>query len=95
MPFTLDTYLEGINNVGEIVGWYDDSHHIGHGFPANPVPEPNPLLLLAIGTLGVIGWARRPKGRECVVALRYSDGPASSVLVVVRAPSPARSARVS
>jgi hypothetical protein len=48
----------GINNASQIVGEY-----LGlggeHGFLATPVPEPSTLVLLAIGTLGVIGWAWR------------------------------------
>jgi uncharacterized membrane protein len=62
VPDAISTYSFGINNAGQIVGWYTDFHGV-HGFLATPaaapVPEPSTLLLLTIGTLGVIGWARR------------------------------------
>jgi hypothetical protein len=41
--------------------------YIALQFEAGPVPEPATLLLLAIGTLGVIGWAwwrRRETGHK-------------------------------
>jgi PEP-CTERM motif-containing protein len=41
--------------------------YIALQFEAGPVPEPATLLLLAIGTVGVIGWAwrrRRPTGHK-------------------------------
>jgi hypothetical protein len=31
---------------------------------ATPVPEPSTVLLFAIGTLGLIGWAWRRRGRH-------------------------------
>jgi PEP-CTERM motif len=57
LPGSINTLATGINDADQIVGSADYSH----GFLATPVPEPSTLLLLAIGTLGVIGWAwRRP-----------------------------------
>ena len=52
----------GINDFGQIVGVYGDANG-DHAFLATPIPELSALLLLAIGTFGVIGWVwcrRRP-----------------------------------
>jgi hypothetical protein len=57
-PTRLDRYAcAGINDAGQSVGWYANSTAV-HGLLATPIPEPSALLLLAIGTVGVIGWAR-------------------------------------
>jgi probable HAF family extracellular repeat protein len=53
----------GINNSGQIVGNYIGADGHIHGFLATPVPEPSTLLLLAMGTLGLIGWVWRCEGR--------------------------------
>jgi probable HAF family extracellular repeat protein len=59
VPGSIATVAFGINDFGQIVGYYVDSADNQHGFLATPtqapVPEPA-TLLLAIGTLGVIGW---------------------------------------
>ena len=47
----------GINDAGDIVGFYRDAADVAHGFLATPVPEPATVMLLAIGTLGIISWA--------------------------------------
>jgi probable HAF family extracellular repeat protein len=46
-----------INDAGQILGDFLDADGREHGFLATPVPAPSNLLLLALGTLGVIGWA--------------------------------------
>jgi uncharacterized membrane protein len=66
VPGATSTFINGINNSGQVVGFYIDAGGVQHGFLATPTPEPSTLLLLALGTLGVIYWARRcsPEGRE-------------------------------
>jgi probable HAF family extracellular repeat protein len=47
------TELRGINDAGQIIGFYSDSSG-GHGFLATPIPEPTSLLLFASGLAGII-----------------------------------------
>jgi uncharacterized membrane protein len=47
------TYVQGINDSGQVVGYYYDRRYQIHGFLATPVPEPSGLLLLTIGALSV------------------------------------------
>jgi uncharacterized membrane protein len=67
VPGAKFTDLTGINDAGQIVGYYGDASDNLHVFLATPIPEPSTLLLLAIGTLGVIGWVwRRRYGTKAV-----------------------------
>lgn len=50
---------EGINDNGDIVGWYSN---VPYGFAASAVPLPSTLLLLGSGLLGLAGWRRLRKG---------------------------------
>jgi hypothetical protein len=50
------TQITGINNSGEITGFYSDANGVFHGFVAS-VPEPNSVALLGIGLTTIMGWS--------------------------------------
>jgi MYXO-CTERM domain-containing protein len=56
------TQIAGINNAGEISGFYSDSNGVFHGFVATPTPEPGALAL--IGIFASLVLARRRVGRD-------------------------------
>jgi hypothetical protein len=55
------TQITGINNSGEIAGFYTDANGIAHSFAATPVPEPGSLLTMGfgLGTVGLLYFGRR------------------------------------
>ncbi len=53
------TQITGIDNAGEITGFYIGSDGLSHGFYASPVPEPSSLFLMGSGALGLLGVIRR------------------------------------
>jgi hypothetical protein len=71
------TQITGINNMGEISGFYSDANGVFHGFvgcPAGvscaapfapPAPEPDSLMLagLGCGVLGFVCYGRRRRAR--------------------------------
>ncbi len=56
------TQITGINDSGEITGFYSDANGVFHGFVAS-VPEPSSVALLGIGltTLMSMGYVRRQR----------------------------------
>jgi hypothetical protein len=57
------TQITGINNAGEITGFYTDTAGLAHGFVATTVPEPTSLALLGIGMTVALGLARARRFR--------------------------------
>jgi hypothetical protein len=55
------TQITGINNSGEITGFYSDANGVLHGFVATSVPEPASIALLGIGltTIAGVSYTRR------------------------------------
>ncbi len=53
------TQITGIDNAGEITGFYIGSDGLSHGFYATATPEPSSLLLMGSGALGLLGVIRR------------------------------------
>jgi probable HAF family extracellular repeat protein len=53
------TQITGINNAGEITGFYTDANGLAHGFVALAgVPEPSSVVLLGIGLSTAVGVVR-------------------------------------
>ena len=76
-PFGVGTtYAYGINNVGQIVGQYDDNGET-FGFlatpvpstPATPLPAALPLFATGLGVMGLFGWRRKRKNAAALAAL--------------------------
>jgi probable HAF family extracellular repeat protein len=59
------TQITGINNSGEITGFYDDASGVAHGFVAfASVPEPSSIALLGLGLATVAGHAFRRRRQK-------------------------------
>jgi hypothetical protein len=58
------TTINGINNAGDLVGFYSDGTNV-NGFLAAPTPEPGMIGLLLIGGALIIGRYRHGKQARC------------------------------
>jgi PEP-CTERM motif len=62
------TQITGINNSGEITGFYSDANGVFHGFVATAVPEPGSFTLLCMGTASLLGVRYMRKSRSKVAS---------------------------
>jgi uncharacterized membrane protein len=53
------SHASAIDAQGNIVGGARDASGNGHAILWEPVPEPSTLVLLGLGALGLLGFARR------------------------------------
>jgi hypothetical protein len=58
------SFGEGLNNVGQVVGYFTDASGVTHGFIASSVPEPSTLIGFTSGLIALGLWARRRGGQR-------------------------------
>jgi hypothetical protein len=59
-PSSIDgTIVEGVNNLGDLVGTIDGADGLFHGFIAVPIPEPTPLAFVGAAFVAVGAFARK------------------------------------
>jgi hypothetical protein len=59
------TQITGINNAGDIAGFYTDANGTFHSFIATPIPEPGSLVTLGVGITLALGFAARRSRSRC------------------------------
>jgi len=77
-PGAIATAAVGLNDLGQIVGIYEDSHDVMHGFVADPttaVPVPGGLSLLATGLTALAAFRKR---RQTTLTAGASGSPAET-----------------
>jgi hypothetical protein len=57
------TQITGINNSGEITGFYSDANGAFHGFVAFETPEPRSLSLALAGCLALLLVNKKRRSR--------------------------------
>lgn len=57
------TQITGINNAGDLSGFYTDANGIAHSFLASPVPEPGYFFATSIGLAGILFMRFRRRRR--------------------------------
>ena len=67
VPGEIETELFGINNGGEVVGYYSDEMGDANGFAATAVPEPSTWAMMLLGFTG-LGFAGYRKSRKAAAA---------------------------
>jgi uncharacterized membrane protein len=67
-PGATQTVAQGINDLGQIVGYYVDDRGGLHGFiatdpPETPLPPAFVLFTSSLGAMGLLGWRRKRKAQ--------------------------------
>jgi probable HAF family extracellular repeat protein len=73
VPGASFTTAEGINDAGQIVGTFESSFAVAHGFLATPVsmvPEPSSLALFSVGV--IVLWTIRRRYCRQPIRLRFA-----------------------